>query len=221
MFTLSKALIAILLMFLFLGAVLPTTVPWSECKTIRPNFTTGYGKIVDDLEQHVVTTNHPMRNTRDPGNWVHELTHQINSDLRQQTREHDNCFYVLGGSYVRLMEPDLTLAQVAATIPYDDRGPNYSIYFNQMRHYWNQEPLYVLDETTAYANGLHYHVWSKTSDSWRMQSAKEFVVYTRWLVKAVEKYDPEYKQMDQLKAFVEWNARRVDSLVKQHRKVTK
>jgi len=179
---------------------------------VRPNLKDqGYGWMINDLERHAHAGN-PMRNESDPGNWVHELTHQVNSDIRVATRAHDNAFYVMKGRYVIFVEPNVTLKQVAKMVPEKDRGPIYHSYLVEQQRGWNREPLYVLDEATAYANGLQYHVTTHTKDQSRLDYANEFLAYTEALIRTIEKYDPDYKQLTELREYVEWNKRRVKTL---------
>ncbi|RLB66429.1 MAG: hypothetical protein DRH04_09385, partial [Deltaproteobacteria bacterium] len=178
---------------LVLSLLIAATSIIEQHQPVRPNLPDqGYGWLINDLEQHT-HAGHPMRNEQDPGNWAHELTHQVNSDLRQLTRANDGAFYWDHGEYCRLLYPNVTLAQVAGMVPRDKRGEFYHLYLIEMQRWWNNECLYVLDEATAYANGLQYHATTHTKDAHRLQGAKEFIDYSNALVAAVEKYDPDYK----------------------------
>ena len=172
----------------------------------------GYGMIINDLEAHA-RKGHPMRNEGDPGNWVHELTHQVNSDLRCKTRANDNAFYILDGDYFILLEPKVTLRQVAAEVPKAERGTFYETYLVEMRQWWNNEPLFVLDEMTAYTNGLLYHVMSNTEDDYRLLAVKEFQDYADALVRAVKKHDSDYSQLDELEAVVKYQKERAVKII--------
>lgn len=183
-----------------------------QLEKVRPDYTTGFGYIIDDLEQHTLP-GHPMRNERDPGNWVHELTHQLNSDLREMTRANDNCFYLFMGEYVRLNEPRVTLKQVAALVPRGKQGAEYQAYLVSQQRYWNSEPLYVLDEMTAMTNALHYHFITGTKDEKRLSLVVEFIDYSDALLRAVEKYDPRYNQLGELRTFIKWSQRRSQAVI--------
>ena len=181
---------------------------------VRPNLPDqGYGWVINDLERHA-HAGHPMRNERDPGNWAHELTHQINSDLRTATPEADNAFYFLKGQYVRLSNPNTTLAQVAAEVPKDQQGAFYHLYLIEQQRWWGDEALYILDEASAYANGLMYHATTGTKDASRLQGAKEFVNYVKAVVRAVEKNDPNYQDLDKLRKFSKWYENRINETIK-------
>jgi len=179
---------------------------------VRPNLKDqGFGWMINDLERHAHAGN-PMRNEDDPGNWVHELTHQVNSDIRCSTLAHDNAFYVMHGKYVIFNEPNVTLRQVAKMVPQKDRGVLYKGYLVEQQRGWNDSPLYVLDEATAYANGLEYHVSTKTKDQYRLAYANEFLRYVNALILTIEKYDPNYSQLDELREYVKWHTHRVKTL---------
>lgn len=186
------------------------SLTWSNYAEVRPGYTTGYGAVIDDLERHT-SAGHPMRNEKDPGNWAHELVHQVNSDLRNVG---DNCFYVGGGRYMRLQEPNIKLADVANEVT--ERGPLYQLYLVERRRGWNNYPLYVLDEACAYATGLKYHVETGTKNEHRLKSAQEFLHYSAALVKAVEKHDSDYLQLGELRAFVAWQANWVNDLTREY-----
>jgi len=195
-------------MFALVACLLMSLEPnWQTYPVLRPDVTTGYGKIIDDLEQHSVAK-HPMRNKVDPGNWAHELTHFINSKLREPG---DNCFYFLEGRYVRLPEPKITILQVARFVDDAHRGTSYDIYFRQSRS-WVNQPLYLMDEASAYANGLAYHVEAGTKDNNRVEIANEFVVYSKALLAAVRKLDPEYPKLHELSVLVSWYEKRIKYL---------
>lgn len=172
----------------------------------------GYGMVVNDLEAHA-RKGHPMRNEADPGNWVHELTHQVNSDIRCKTKANDNAFYILDGHYFILLEPKVTLKQVAAAVPKAERGTFYKVYLIEMRRWWNNEPLFVLDEMTAYTNGLLYHVVSGTDDAHRLLAVKEFMDYADALVRTVKRYDSNYSQLEELEAVVKYQKERALNII--------
>lgn len=66
-----------------------------------------------------------------------------------------NAFYLLGNRAVRLNEPSgIKLSTIANAVPQPLRGMSYQLYLVQQRQYWENEPLYVHDEWSAYLNGL-------------------------------------------------------------------
>lgn len=197
---------------LLLLTLLAVELPWSEAPVVRPDVTTGFGPVIDDLESRVAA-DHPMRNESDPGNWAHELTHYLQNDLRNRTRANDNCFYVGYGSYLRLPEPRFKLKLVADEVPQHERGEAYQTYFVSQLSQFPDSPLYVLDEACAFAMGVEYGRVAGKKDTYREARLLEFNAYCRALVRAVKKHDPQYQALPYLEAFVEWHLRRVDTLL--------
>ena len=78
---------------------------------------------------------------------------------------------------------------------------------------WNNEPLYVLDEWTSYANGSQAGFEAGRREQHSEQCAVAGCHFADALVAAVRNHDPNYPQLDELVAFVEWQKTRVASLV--------
>lgn len=161
-----------------------------------------------------------MRNTSDPGNWAHELTHQVNSMFRHAAtvkygREGNGC-YIVGGYALTLPEPKLTLADIARQVPPSWRDRTYQTYLVSQRRWWNRQPLYVLDEAAAAHNGLLYQVTVRRMDSERERLARSWINLTKVLVVAVGKNDPNYSHLPQLKTFVSWYGARVKLMADRH-----
>jgi hypothetical protein len=140
-----------LLLFLFL--LLPVSVyaqaaRWVDVQPVRTVALTGTaGDIQSQLpaghrysDPDVVTT-------------AHETTHGINARIRNSFRA-KNGFYVLNQRGFICPSPRFTLRQLAQRIPKDKRGKVlYPLYMVQAQRYWNDTPLYCLDECVAYLNG--------------------------------------------------------------------
>jgi len=173
----------------------------------------GYGMIINDLECHA-RAGHPMRNEKDPGNWVHELCHQVSSDIRCKTKANDNAIYLLNNHYVIFVEPDVTLKQVAAMVHKTRRTETWKLYLVEQQRYWNREPLYILDEGNAFAMSVLYHTMAGTEDPYRYTKAKEFIYFSEVLLKAVKYYDPDYAQLEDLEAFIKYQNNRVNNILK-------
>jgi hypothetical protein len=213
------------------------SVNFAEWSQSRPNFAAGFGPIVDDLESmndgtaHSQTNApHRMRDEKDVGNWVHEMTHQINSDFRgimwTRTGVRYGCFYVLNRQAVSLPQPNVTLEQVATVIPKKFHDQFHKDYFTGPRlkyrdHVANEwiyeRSLNVLDEATAASNGLWYQVSNEKVDKHREHLARRWATSNQFLLVAVKKFDPDYAQMDKLEAFVGWTNRRLLHLADCHR----
>jgi hypothetical protein len=173
----------------------------------------GYGMLINDLECHA-KRGHPMRNEKDPGNWVHELIHQVNSDIRCKTRENDNAFYLLNNQYVIFEEPKVTLKQIAKMVHKSKRTDTYKGYLVEQQRYWNNEPLYIVDEATAFATSLLYHAMDGSKDEARYQKTLEFVYFNKVLLAAIKHYDPDYAQLEELEAYLKWHEDRVNNIIK-------
>ena len=105
---------------------------------------------------------------------VHEITHCINSDLRNGAIEkveiplntntkiccltkplittETNAFYALENRAIRLNEPNCRKRDFIQFIPSSFKGPRYSLYVEGQRE-WDGQPLYLFDEWMAYQNG--------------------------------------------------------------------
>lgn len=199
-------------------------IQWSPS---RPNISLGFGPIIDDLESMSTGLDangnpHPMRNTRDVGNWAHEMTHQINSDFRaimsRKKGMQYNCAYVLYGFAMSLPEPEVTLKQIAEAVPKD--GEFYKTYLVDSRRYWNKLPLYILDESSAAANALYYQAEVKQVDNTRERLLGAWINYSNALVQTVEKFDSDYQELEKLRAFVVWHNNRARHLIEHHKNLT-
>jgi len=187
----------------------------------RPDITTGYGPVIDDLEQMATTHKHGMREPNDPGGWAHELTQFINGEMRDavsiQLKRRYNSFYVLDGYALWLPEPDITLADIAKLVPEEYHNIEYKVYLVWCQRYWNKQPLFILDEATAVANALQYHVTARQPKVWRETKATYAIYFSKLLLQAVEEGDPGYDHLPQLRAFIEWHNARCWYLIRQHR----
>lgn len=115
----------------------------------------------------------------------------ISSELR--TKPGINGFYIGDGVDVILEEPGIKLADVADSVPQDLRGWRFPLYMVDMRRYWNDQPLYVLDELNAYTWGARVAVDGppvERTDA--VSGCLEFSVYSVALCEAIKKGDPEY-----------------------------
>ena len=134
-----------------------------------------------------------------------------------------------------LLEPNVKLADVAARVPADLRGPVYEKYLIEqqggfgavpgaMVEGWNDAPLYVFDEWTAYCNGacvgIDYgpkelgkrSIWADVAHS------LEFTGYANALLRTVDELDPRHSDKARLEAFVAWQTARSLAIV-DHAKV--
>lgn len=118
---------------------------------VEPLRTVNISGSLGDIESHL-PPNHPYKDT-DRVTWGHEGTHGVNSRIRNSLDSRSNAFYVLDNKAFTAEEPDFKLSDLANTIPQNLRGKVYKMYLIDQQRYWNNEPLYVLDELSAYCNG--------------------------------------------------------------------
>ena len=174
-----EALIAAAVL-LILGWLLGVAV--SSCRgEWEQHPTPNHVSLISELESRL-PRNHPYREP-DIVMTGHECTHGVNSYFRNARGGRWNAFYTFGGMVCYLQEPPVRLADVAVAVPYDRRGRHYHLYLIQGQGDWQNQPLYILDELTAYMNGaavgFEQGLQDRAQDS--LQSAREFIVYAKCL----------------------------------------
>ncbi|MHC4264355.1 MAG: hypothetical protein ACYSUK_00260 [Planctomycetota bacterium] len=173
--------------------------------------------ICADVDAHM-PIGHQYRND-DKITWTHETTHAINSIIRGLCGEtgNVNAFYVGKDRCIVLKEPkNFKLSTIAEMIPQKYRGHMYQLYLVDQQRWWNNEPLYVLDEWTSYCNGTQYaieHNYGLDRRAGDIQNTQIMTYFASVLWKAIEKYDPDYVDMERFKIFVTWQNKRVDKLL--------
>ena len=146
--------------------------------------------------------------------YAHEMTHQLNSALRNKVGQASNAFFVGSdkGWWVSLKEPKVTLSQVAELVHKEYRNEAYELYLKDQQKYWNDQPLYVLDELSAYINGSTVAIEEGLPDHGSHDRAKWFGHYAACVVLACHKYDPTYPQLKELQEFVIWQNGRINQM---------
>jgi hypothetical protein len=180
-----------------------------------------YSPYVADLMAHGGRDN-ALYVDADATSSAHELTHYVNGLLRERAGGGWGAFYCYGGLRWHLREPRVTLRDVVARIP--QRGPLYGLVAGQCADPggvyngmpitgWNSQPLYILDELTAYTNGA-IAGRAAGSPEWQHQArcAGELSYYAKVLAGVVQQGDPYYPDLGQLVAFIRWNDARLASL---------
>lgn len=147
-----------------------------------------------------------------PVTWAHESTHGMTSELSAGRRW---SMYLLDGKAVEFDgQPAVTIRQVAAAIPPADRGPIFDLYLVKQAGDWNEEPLYLLDEWNCYVHGSIARRQAGLATRQETERyAAEMERYCRAMLGVVEKLDPDYGDLDQLRAFIRWQADRFDALL--------
>lgn len=183
---------------------------WVDVPTTKP-FNHG-SPIVRDIESRL-PAKHEYWNEC-PVTWVHEGTHYINGVLTKDSRKTQG-LYLLNGKGVILECPDLTLAEIAAAVPQDQRRTIYQTYLVTQRQWWDDSPLYLLNEWVAYGNGTACRMSLNWTGKKRIDTVRFFLemeTYIQTMMKLAEK-DPEYKGMEDLKIFVDWYGKKIRDLV--------
>lgn len=170
------------------------------------------GIVLSDIESHMPAGHHFV--DPDKVTWAHETTHGINNDIRNSKGRGVNAFYVLKDKAAVIPEPRTTIRRVAATIPQILRGFSYQLYLVQQAGDWNNEPLYLMDEWTAYANGAECAIeLNKDRVASDLISSHNFNIYCLYLAKCVKEDCPDYDDK-QFKAYLKWGIERVFDLSK-------
>lgn len=192
-------------------------------KSIKP-IQNELGIVLGDIESHMPNNHIYVANNK--VTWAHETTHGINSVLRNKHSKIDtifktatetrpvygggsvNAFYVLKDRYIVLKEPDIKISDVANKIPQSLRGRSYDLYLITQQKDWNDYPLYIFDEWSAYTNGAACHLDLKIDDrSDSILSMFNFNIYSICVAMTVKEQDKNYDDKE-LKAFLRWNIER-------------
>lgn len=190
---------------------------------------TNLGKVLSDIEEHMPEGH--IYKDEDKITWGHETTHGINSNLRMKfstkttslgdvqllgtwiddihghkvfkSYARINGFYVLEDRAVIINEPDTTVGTVAELVPRSLRGGVYKLYMIDQAKSWNDTPLYIFDEWTAYTNGSEVRLDLGIKErSETVLYMLEFNVYALCLAQACKTEDMQFKN------YLKWNIER-------------
>lgn len=123
---------------------------------IQSNVDARFGIVLKDIESRMPKGH--QYSDRDLITWAHETTHGLNAKVRNEHYQPNrviNAFYVLEGKALVIDEPThIRISQAAPQVPSSLRGQIYDLYMvKQPRNGWDNRPLYMWDEFTAYTNG--------------------------------------------------------------------
>jgi hypothetical protein len=138
-----------------------------------------------------------------PGN-VHESTHGVNSNLRQ--RFGDNCYYLWQDEQFVKFAPtprNITLSQVASRCQH--KGGVFGLYMRQSLRWWNDTPLYPLDEWSSYTNGSISYIYSAPSSANHSLCCMFEMAYYSHV--AIETLPDTYEDKEALRQFWQYYAR--------------
>jgi hypothetical protein len=128
---------------------------YAERLFVEPLRPDEFGGRLGDIDCRIWSTpGYDWKNYRDDDKvtWAHEGTHSINSRMRN-TMGVQNGYYLLDRQGIGLSNPKLTLKEIADAVPSDKRGRLYKLYMVDAQKWWNETPLYCVDELVAYING--------------------------------------------------------------------
>jgi hypothetical protein len=192
---------------------------WWTCPPLRSPHSQG---MIADLEDHCASP--AVYRDSDVTIYAHELTHGVNSDIRQRVnpatpegvRAPFAAFYVLNNRCLVLHTPNCTLADVCkrcdwhGSLWWTMTGQQHGIAGGASLQ---NQPLWICDEMIAYTHGammgmiIHDH-----NVKYDVIHAREMSYYAHRLVRTIEELDPSYCDLDKLAAFISWNDDRIDSL---------
>lgn len=115
-----------------------------------PNVKTTYGQVMSRTPNVVIERN---RSTT-----VHEATHYINSSLRSKAIRNKelkgkyNGFYIANRGGIYILEPPFSKELVANYVPKSIQGRVFTTYIVGATD-WNDRPMYIVDEWSAFYNG--------------------------------------------------------------------
>lgn len=177
-----------------------------------PGSTTG--RILEEVRTRLNGRENSTYRSSDLINYAHEGTHGLNSKMRNAMGGAGwNSFYVGGGFCVVLKEPRITINMVAQRVPSNLRTGQYQLYLVSQAGAWNDHPLYILDEWSAYCNGTQCANEMGIDYGGTDRFMMEFVEFSRILVAVVKERDPNYSDMENLTNFVEWQTIRSKGLL--------
>ena len=138
---------------------------------------------------------------------VHETCHMISNQIRNERGSNGkfNGFYYENGRGLTIKEPNLTIVDVRDYVPKNLRGMRYNLYFNDQVKYWNDQPLYIMEEWNCYMLGGSCAVKDAELDmklerTDAVAGCFEFMVYSTALFMSIKDKDPNY-DIEQFKEF--------------------
>lgn len=172
-----------------------------------------WGPLLSDIKNHEVFFDNNLDDLITVG---HEATHDVSIFFRMNKQDNYkaliNAFYVFEDRVAIIENPPIKLSQMYDFIPDGLKDDLYDIYFPNPPY--EDNPLYVWEEWTAYVNGaaigvdlVNNHLLTKNRDT--LSSMLEFLLYASALALAVKELEPfYYKNNKQFRRFFHWNFKR-------------
>jgi hypothetical protein len=179
-----------------------------------------WGTELTDIARHIPSQYGDTYWFDEPITAGHETTHGIQAHLRNyEAPSYDhNALYVLGHKVAFIAEPNMRKSDIKPHVVSALRGPRYDLYLEQQTA-WDDTPLYIFDEWTAYINGAEVGVGQVQAGLYTGQwtdavmGPLEFTAYAIATAKAIKQKDPAYYASNmQFRCFTAWNIKRAMNL---------
>lgn len=155
----------------------------------------------------------------DSETFAHECTHGLNSIIRNSfwgpggsSKDKDgnyvNAFYVGDGKCVVLREPRLRISQVRQYVRTSHPTPSLTL------SSWETRPLYLCDELSAYINGFQHTKETGRQSHGSGDRAEAMCDWCDGLIVAIERHDPKYAHLAELREYVAFQRKRLAELRK-------
>ncbi|MCA9797285.1 MAG: hypothetical protein KC910_35990 [Candidatus Eremiobacteraeota bacterium] len=198
---------------------MPRFASFSQLPPFNQRQNAGWSSVMTDIAQHEAPDdNNPYDDLITKG---HETTHGINSWLRNNVDPPGPAnwrpkagFYLLENRSAVLYEPNFKKHEIIPYVPTSLRESRYDHYVAGQPA-WDDHPLYIWDEWTAYINGTTVGLDQLDENKWtqgrRIASLGplEFTVYSLAVAQATAELDPASWANDpQLKSLLAFNCER-------------
>jgi len=149
---------------------------------ILPERVDEIGGSLGDIDCRLKTFgNYDWKNYRDKDKvtWAHEGTHGINARIKIENKAAYG-FYLLDGKAIILSNTNFTLKDLSKKILPSQKGKLYKLYIEDAQKWWNEKPLYCVDELIAYVNGTIVGIETEMYDraKYSLNNAKEMYIYS-------------------------------------------
>lgn len=206
---------------------------WKIFPPVREFNEPGIPEILRDIEAHLpATKSMQAKYKNDPITWGHESVHAVSEVLSREAGPNLWAFYCLRDRGCVLRFPSINKAIVEQSVPQELRGDCWKQYMTGMNP---TMPFMILDEWIAFINSAALKqqmygsqkevVTSQVQDAdggvtttsqplLDTRFAIEFMGYSTVLLQCVEKYDPNYPDLDKLADFIAFNTTRTFALTR-------
>ena len=200
--------------FLMVGVTTATEPVFEQLPRIR--------KPADDsVHQEVMSysVERPFGNAHGRPTNVHETVHGIHATYRNKAftegRRRTNCLYVGDGLVAYVKEPDFLIRNVQRHVPPSLRGYRYPLYFVTQLRDWDDSPLYIFDEWSAYIAGgesaVDDHKRGITDECDAVSGCLEFSIYAVAVYLTAKERTPDYADWNQLRGVLAHNLTRAEA----------